>query len=170
MLPPEYQTKELTARLGRYHYPLGRVPKMEEKNDKSVEETIVEILARNPDSRYVKGIPILLAKNHVDYGKLSRLADSEGVVNQLGYVLETTQKLFQKNFVTCNDDNLGKAVEQLWKMRSPEPQFLDRGWEGNKGYLKLISTKADYLVLKDKWGVVTLFEFNDFKRNFELYK
>src|SRR3989338_3041246 len=65
--------------LSRYGYDLILVRIIKKHRILTVEELIIQILARFPEARFIEAIPTLILKNRIDKSELYRLAHNYGL-------------------------------------------------------------------------------------------
>lgn len=164
-----YQTKELTRELASWGYGLGEYGHSVEhpKPIKPIEELIMEILTKNPDPRYILGIPVIIAKNKVDYEKLLALAEKNDALRRVGYLLDVTQNISKDRILLLNIETfIQKAYDSL-NDSMPEESLYPDSEETKRNLMNIYLDKNNSVAIK--WKVFTLNEVDDIKDVFQLY-
>lgn len=131
----------------------------------SVEELVVKILSQNPDPVYVKGIPVVLGKNDVDYDLLFSLAKEEGVLRKLGWILDMTKYNFDQLDIEYEDD-LERTIKMCEPHISDEEELLNPAFN-HPAYFKL--AKRNRNKVTSKWRILAVYYHQDIKDCLELY-
>lgn len=165
----DYQTEELTRELASQGYGLGEYGHSTEqpKSTMSIEELIIKVLTTNPDPRYILGIPVIIAKNKVDYEKLLVLAEQTRVLRRIGYLLDITQNV-SKNRIPV--ENIGSCVQKAYLSLNdsmPEENLYPDSEETKRSLRDIYLAKNNSIAIK--WKVFTLNEIDNIKDVFQLY-
>ena len=132
----------------------------------SPEAVVLGVLRAVPSSRMVECLPGLLANQAMDYEKLLRLAKERGLVNRLGFVVDTAVILAEEYRDRIKVSRLHGLSKRLWTARhkdveeflmseAPEdPEF--RNW------LKKKTPRAG-----KKWGVYGAYSVERFRNAFK---
>lgn len=163
-----YQTKELTRELASWGYGLGEYGHSAEhpKPIKPIEELIMEILTKNPDPRYILGIPVIIAKNKVDYEKLLTLAEQKNTLRRIGYLLEVTREVAERNIMS---EGIEKYIEEAYALVSnlSEESLYPYTPKEKEIYHHHVTEEGNELAVK--WKVFTWGGLETIKDKFELY-
>ncbi len=165
-----YQTEELTRELASLGYALGEYENNAEqlKPATLIEELIIKILTKNPDPRYILGIPVIIAKNNVDYEKLLSLAEQNHALRRVGYLLDITQNVSNNRIYLPNIETaIYKAYDSL-KIEMPEESLSDFS-ERSKSIYRELALEKDERGIAVKWKVFTLTSLENITKKFELY-
>lgn len=165
----ESQTPELTRELASYGFELGDYDESNPpESTMPVEELIIRILAKNPDPRYILGIPVIIAKNKVDYQRLIDLARQNSTLRRVGYLLDITN-IVSEGRIPLNgiERHVQEAFNEL-NESMPEEELCP--WqEDSKERFRDLANEKDKERIAAKWKVFTLNELEDIKDKFQLY-
>lgn len=91
-----------------------------------VEDLVVEILQKAREPRCVEGIPVLLAKNPVDFDYLLRRAEEEGLHNAVGWILDEARTAYDSLGIPYSSD-LTKIVDECRAKTQGDDHFVGEG-------------------------------------------
>lgn len=140
-------------------YGYGLFSKAETKKKIRLEELIILILTRSQKARYIEAIPILLIKNKVNPLRLLDLALKYNLVNQIGYLVETSIIIAKKHKIKTG---LEELLEYLASIKQDKDDFITRSDSSYREFL--MATSPPRLRL---WRLYGRFYDEDF---FELSK
>ncbi|MBI4440012.1 hypothetical protein HY638_03495 [Candidatus Woesearchaeota archaeon] len=174
---PDYQTLDITVGLGRYGYDLrltdktrAELKRVEEGTEKplkqfGIEEIVVTILAENPDPEYIGGIPVILAKNPVDYGALVERAKEMGAVKKLGWILSVAKQCYEKMGIRYGHA-LDDAIERCRPAKDAPEEIIDPAL-GNPAYIRMAVERREPIAAE--WGILTLYFNQGFEKKLDTY-
>jgi hypothetical protein len=139
--------------LSHYGYDLISYKETKRQETMPTEELIIEILIRYPEARFIEAIPILMIKNKIDSFELYRLAYDFGLINKIGFLLETAfiiAKKARKDIIYLRD-LLNEFENKREKMIQYMSAFRD------KEFLEKTTPK-----LMKKWNLRGNFSTEDF--------
>lgn len=143
------------------HYGYGLITEEKKKyNIIPLEELIVLILTRCPRPRLIESIPILLLKNKIDKFRIAELARSKGIMNKLGYLIETSIMLAKRK-----GTSLDELLAYLEKNKEHETSFLS-GSKDDEYARFILSTTPDRM---KRWNLAGRFFDEDFFKLAEVY-
>ena len=125
-----------------------------------LEDLIVLILTRCPRPRLIESIPILLLKNKIDKFRIAELARSKGIINKLGYLIETSIMLAK-----IKSTDLDELLTYLKDNKEHETAFLS-GRKDDEYAIFILSTTPDRL---KRWNLAGRFFDEDFFKLAEVY-
>ena len=128
----------------------------------SPEAVVLGVLRAVPSSRMVECLPGLLVMQDMDYEKLLRLAKKRGLVNRLGFVVDTAVTLAEEHRDRKKVSRLHGLSKKLWRARHKEAEeFLMRGAPEDtefRNWLKKKTPRAG-----KKWGVYGAYSMKRFR-------
>lgn len=124
-----------------------------------VEDLIINILHFAPDPRFLQALPVILYLNEVDTDKLYSIAIIRGLQNRLGFILEMSQKIFQK-------EELKKLLSMVSKMKlARENSFVEDVDKLSVSTLKYLRSTRDPIA--KKWNMLDRLYLEGFKEAFQ---
>ena len=139
--------------LSHYGYDLITLTRPKKQEILPLEELILQILIRFPETRFIEAIPILMIKNKLDQFELYRAAYDNDLINKLGFLLEASFKIAKNK--NQNISYLRELFQNLILKKNPTIQRFSNSKD--VAYLK----KNTPLEMK-KWNLIGLFSFHDF--------
>jgi len=164
----EYQTPELTAALARYGYGLGNLKGREippAARRYGVEELVIRILTSNPDPRYVEGLPVIMAKNTIDYAKLLGIAENGNALKRLGWMLSMAKRSY-KDLDVPYDLDLEATVEKCKSAKGGLEEVFNPNFDIAPYRERAKRVREP---ISAEWGIMTLHTLEAFERNLILY-
>lgn len=134
------------------------------------EDIILELITKNPDSRLIKGIPVMLDnyKKKIDFDYMAGKANKKEF---LGYLLEITLRIFEKkNLRKDLQEKIKMAIYKI-KVGKGRIKFLTKELEDiyhkTKNPEAIESTKRDSLMRK--WNIAYIAKEKEFEEVFDLF-
>jgi len=128
----------------------------------SREAVVLGVLRAVPSSRMVECLPGLLVNQDMDYEKLLRLAKKRGLVNRLGFVVDTAATLAEENRDRKKAFRLRALSKRLWMERHKETEefLMSEAPEDPefRNWLKKKTPRAG-----KKWGVYGAYSVERFR-------
>ncbi|MBI4145856.1 hypothetical protein HY489_00805 [Candidatus Woesearchaeota archaeon] len=130
-----------------------------------VEELIVGILRNVTEPRYVEGLPVVIAKNRIDYDDLVRRARQEKMTNHVGWILDEARAAFERKRISY-DQKISWAIKTLENEKQEGDVFLDNDREP----YWIEDSKQRRTECAARWGVVAIYPKESFDKNLITYR
>jgi len=128
----------------------------------SPEAVVLGVLRAVPSSRMVECLPGLLVRQDMDYEKLLRLAKKRGLVNRLGFIVDTAVTLAEEHRDRIKVSRLHGLSKRLWRARHKEAEefLMSETPEDTefRNWLKKKTPRAG-----KKWGVYGAYSVERFR-------
>lgn len=169
----EHQTPEMTHILSSLGYRLiTRKSTMIDKSSRlGPEEAIIKVLTGHPDPRYIEGLPVIIAKNNVNYDVLLGLVrdlkeQDPHLPNKLGYILDITYTILKKVGVRKDYNKLESTITKLNKIKSSKESVIDPSID-TKVYRDFANSRRNERM--KHWNIISLFDEDSFEKTLLLY-
>lgn len=145
--------KKIIYSLSYYGYDLISYEKIERYDIIPIEDLIIEILIRYPEARFIEAIPTLIIKNKINPFELYRKACDFGLINKIGFLLETAFIIAKK--IKKDMGYLSGLLRELKKRKEKTIQYLSAFRD--KEFLEKTTPR-----LMKEWNLRGRFTINDF--------
>lgn len=170
----DHQTAEMTNSLSRLGYELlSRISRIENNKSETLspEEAIIKVLTGHPDPRYIKGLPVIIAKNKVDYSRLMEFVDElkeqdSHLPNKVGYILDLTYSMLKQVGITKDYGQLESTIAELSKIKSSEECVINPSLD-TSAYREFAKSRNDERM--KRWKIIGLFDEDSFQKTLLLY-
>lgn len=156
--------ERIESNLRSYGFPMFTLREGVKSSRIQIENLIISILAKNDRARFVYSIPVLIAKNSVNYAVLLEKAISAGIQNVLGWIIEETINSFESLGINKDLDKLRSLIKKIPKDTSDHYVSLDQALESDRLYG--LERRSD---IAAKWNVITGHNTADFTRILRAY-
>lgn len=152
--------------LDRYGYELIIPHKIKKQPALGAEELFIKILIQFPEPRFIEAIPIMIIKNKIDTYNLFYLAKQYGVINQIGYLLETSFAIAKKFGIINKINYLKPLLNELEENKEKKQEILGTGTT-DKGYIKFLEKTSPKRI--KKWELLGRYFDKDFIELAKIY-
>ncbi len=160
----ELPERRIAYSLRQYGFPMFFPYKEGRHRRIPLEDLIIRILENSTDARFIYGIPVMIAKNKINYIALLNKANSKRIQNRLGWIIEEILNSFKSVGIEKDRSRLKGLIRKIKKTDSEHYVSLDPEIESDRVYG--LALRSD---IARRWNILTAYDTSDFVRILRIY-